>query len=98
MTDRNRAALRSFLQASVTGEPRSADYADAGLDGPLESAARRWVGVVRRAASPAPGARNAQRAAELVDEATDALLEALPDEWEPPRENPTELADQIRRW
>jgi len=98
MTDRNRAALRSFLQAAVTAEPRSADYAEAGLDGPLESAARKWVGVIRRAARPAPGARYAQRAAELVDEGADALLEALPDEWEPPRENPLELADQVRRF
>ena len=78
MTDERRKSIRGFLQAAVTGEPRAADYDEAGLGGPLEQAARRWVVLVRRAAKPAPGVGDAQNAAELVEYGADALLEALP--------------------
>jgi excisionase family DNA binding protein len=97
MTDPRRQALRSFLQAAVTGEPKADDYQALALDADTERALRRWVGVVRRAAKPALGARNGQHAAELIEEAADSLVADLPDGWEPRPENPAELAAAIAR-
>lgn len=96
--DPRRRAIRSFLEAALSGgAPTADDWETLDLPEAAEKVARAAVAYVRRTARPQNGTWQGGEAREAAGKATADVLAHVPDDWSPGKEDPAELAQRVER-